>query len=189
MASKVFRCISIDPPWPESGGGRIKRGADRHYNLLKSPHDILAAIYQSDVWGVALHPQEKVVVGPNRDGCHLWLWATNNYLEDGLFIMKALGFRYVNKLTWGKMKNGKIQKGIGQYFFGSDEVCLFGVMGRLARKERVPSLLLAERDQHSRKPAEAYKMMETVSPGPRLEMFARGPRKGWTTWGDQASAS
>lgn len=171
---KKFKCISIDPPWNERGGGKIKRGADKHYKCLKT-HDIIRVVYQSGVW----HPDPK--------GTHGWLWTTNNFLEDGLFVMKALGFRYVNKLTWGKVRNGNIQKGLGQYFFGSDEVCLFGVMGRLKRLKRVPTLLLAERDEHSRKPDEAYKMMQTVSPGPRLEMFARGQRRGWKCWGDQAA--
>ena len=171
---KKFKCISADPSWNERGGGKIKRGADRHYKCLKT-HDIIRVIYQSGVWN------------PDPKGCHLWLWTTNNFLEDGLFVMKALGFRYINKLTWGKVRNGNIQKGLGQYFFGSDEVCLFGVMGRLKRLERVPTLLLAERDEHSRKPAEAYKMMQTVSPGPRLEMFARGQRRGWKCWGDEAA--
>ena len=171
---KKFKCISADPSWNEMCGVKIKRGSDRHYKCLKT-HDIIRVIYQSGVWN------------PDPKGCHLWLWTTNNFLEDGLFVMKALGFRYINKLTWGKVRNGNIQKGLGQYFFGSDEVCLFGVMGRLKRLERVPTLLLAERDEHSRKPAEAYKMMQTVSPGPRLEMFARGQRRGWKCWGDEAA--
>lgn len=152
----------------------MKRGADRHYKLLKSPHDIIRVIYQSGVWN------------PDPKGCHGWLWVSNNYLEDGLFVLKALGFRYINKLTWGKVKNSNVQKGLGQYFFGADEVCLFGVMGRLAARDRVPTFFEAERsDKHSEKPDIAYKMMETVSPGPRLEMFATVPRSGWRTWGPQ----
>ena len=27
----------MDPPWYETGGGKIKRGADRHYDLVKTP--------------------------------------------------------------------------------------------------------------------------------------------------------
>ena len=176
MPGRKRRCISIDPAWPEQGGGRVKRGADRHYKLLKSPHDIIRVIYQSGVW----HPDPA--------GCHLWLWCTNNYLNkgDGHFVMKALGFRPINHLTWGKMKDGKVQKGIGQYFFGASEVCIFGVMGRLAARERVPTFFEAERgEEHSEKPDIAYKMMETVSPGPRLEMFATAPRRGWKVWGPE----
>lgn len=172
-----FKCISIDYPWPEQGGGRIKRGADRHYRIVKKsecPHELIRITYQSGVWV------------PDPVGCHLWCWATSNYLEDALFIMKALGFRYVNKLTWGKMRKGNVQKGLGQYFFGSDELCLFGVKGRLRACERVPTFFSAERTKHSKKPDVAYSMMEKVSPGPRLEMFARGPRKGWTVWGDES---
>lgn len=173
---KQYRCISIDPPWPERGGGKIKRGADRHYPVLKSPADIIKVIYQAELWS------------PAEDGAHCWLWVTNNYLEDGLFILKALGFRYINKITWGKVRNGNVQKGLGQYFFGADELCLFGVRGRLKANERVPTFFMAERGKHSAKPSEAYLMMEKVSPGPRLEMFARKERAGWDVWGNEVGS-
>lgn len=166
------RCVSLDPPWNERGGGKIKRGADKHYPLLKM-HDIIRVVYQSGVWN------------PDPKGCHCWLWVTNNFLDEGRFVMKALGFRYINQLAWGKVKNGKVQKGLGQYFFGSHELCLFGVMGRLKAKERVSTLLLEPRDEHSRKPDEAYRRMETVSPGPRLEMFGRRERYRWRVWGNE----
>lgn len=174
--SKLFRCIVIDPNWPETGGGRIKRGADRHYECIKKsecPHKIIQTIYQSGVWR------------PDPKGCHLWLWATNNYLEHAFFVMKALGFRYVNNNPWNKWsEDGVQQKGLGQYFFGSHEMLLFGVMGRLRAKERVPSSFDAPRTkEHSEKPAEAYSRIEKVSPGPRLEMYATAPRRGWTAWG------
>jgi N6-adenosine-specific RNA methylase IME4 len=174
------RCIVLDPNWPEQGGGRVKRGADRHYKIItkaQCPHEILRTVYQSGVWN------------PDPKGCHCWLFVTNNYLEDGLFVLKALGFRYVNKLTWNKVKNGKVQKGLGQYFFGSDEVCLFGVMGRLKAQQRVPTSFSAERTEHSRKPDEAFRLIELVSPGPRLEMYARRPRQNWQVWGDEVKAA
>jgi N6-adenosine-specific RNA methylase IME4 len=176
VSVKKFKCIAADPNWPESGGGRIKRGADRHYPCIKKsecPHKIIQTIYQSGVWN------------PDPSGCHLWLWVTNNYLEHGLFVMKALGFRYVNNIPWNKVsENGKQQKGLGQYFFGAHELCLFGVMGRLRALNRVPTSFDAPRTKnHSEKPEFAYRRIETVSPGPRLELYATAPRRGWKVWG------
>lgn len=176
MAGRKRRCILADPNWPERGGGRIKRGADRHYPCIKKsecPHKIIETIYQSGVWN------------PDPKGCHLWLCVTNNYLEHGLFVMKALGFRYINKLTWNKWtEDGVQQKGIGQYFFGSDELILFGVMGRLRALSRVPTSFNAPRSPvHSEKPDKLYQEIQKVSPGPRLEMYATQPRRGWKVWG------
>ena len=167
-----YRCTAIDAPWNERGGGRIKRGADRHYGLLSTP-DIIRVILQSGSWYPA-------------DNAHLWLWVTDNYLPDGLQVMSALGFRYIRTLVWFKVRNDKLQVGLGQYLRGSHELCLFGSRGKSMMPKNKPLSVVAERTVHSRKPDEAYSVIETVSPGPRLEMFARSPRPGWDTWGDQA---
>ena len=169
--STLYKCVSLDPPWQEHGGGQIKRGADRHYPTM----DIASIIYtvqRADVWTV-------------DQSAHLWLWVTNNFLPDGLTVMSALGFRYVTNLVWCKDKIG-----LGQYLRGQHELCLFGVRGDAMVPEirNVPSVVHAPRGRHSAKPAEAYAAIERVSPGPRLEMFARAPRDGWTTWGNEVAA-
>lgn len=164
----MFHCIVADPPWNESGGGRIKRGADRHYPLMKTPQiiELMAScpLYQ---------PAENA---------HMYLWVTNNFLRDGLAVLDALGWRYVTMLTWAK--EGKI--GLGQYYRGMTEHVLFAVRGvqpALARTES--TLILAPRGAHSVKPQAFYDRVERVSPGPRLEMFARIHRPGWTAWGNE----
>lgn len=170
-----YACIAADPPWNEQGGGKSKRGADRHYPLMKA-RDIAA-----------------LPVGPMAaDNAHLWLWVTNNYLPDGLAVMAAWGFRYVTNLAWHKMRSGKTQIGLGQYLRGSHELCLFGVRGRLpyavrpdGKRVACPSVVIAERGRHSAKPVEAYEVIEQVSPGPRLELFARQPRAGWHCRGNE----
>ncbi|MBI5510488.1 MAG: methyltransferase [Deltaproteobacteria bacterium] len=162
-----YRCIAADPPWPERGGGRIKRGADRHYKLLR-PHEIISTILGAGVWRPALN-------------CHLWLWATNNHLPDALFVMAALGFRYVTNAVWAKDRAG-----LGQYLRGRHELLLFGVRGRLpSQSRRCSTLIEAKRGRHSQKPLAAFQLIEAVSPGPRLEMFARSLRDGWDCWGDE----
>lgn len=167
-----YRCICIDPPWNERGGGQIKRGADRHYPLMKTP-DIIRTILCADVW----HPAADA---------HLWLWVTDNHLPDGLDVIKALGFRFIRTMAWVKLKNYKLQVGMGQYCRGSHELCLLGVRGRTMLPAKAPlSVVMEERTQHSRKPDDAYETIEQVSPGPRLEMFARRDRPGWDCWGDE----
>lgn len=184
----AYRSILIDPPWPERGGGKIKRGADKHYSLLKV-RDIAPVILSSGMFTPA-------------DDSHLYLCVTNNYLEAGLEIVRKLDFRYVTQLTWAKPSFG-----IGQYFRGQTEHILFAVRGKglaLMRDHGAPrnvSTLLKdptrtdgavdwERDAkgkkvHSAKPEALYRLIETCSPAPRLEMFSREPRDGWDVWGNE----
>jgi len=167
-----FRCILLDPPWEERGGGKSKRGADRHYPLLKK-HDIIRVVHQSGYWNPA-------------DQAHMWMWVTDNFLKDGLFVMESLGFRYVRQAVWPKPHFV-----IGQYLRGQHEVCLFGVRGRMMPlRTRGESSLFGDGELiktgiHSRKPDESYEKIEKVSPGPRLELFCRKRRLGWWAWGNQ----
>lgn len=107
-----YHTIYADPPWMERGGGKIKRGADRHYPLM-STKDIMALDVPSSA----------------ADDCHLYLWVTNNFLPDGLKVMEAWGFRYVTMITWLKDRAG-----LGQYFRGITESCLFGIKGHPSYK-------------------------------------------------------
>ena len=168
----TFNAITADPAWKERGAGKIKRGADRHYPLLEE-HEIIQVMLQSPVW----RP------GPNA---HFYLWVTNNFLESGLFVMRALGFRYITNLAWAKPSPG-----LGQYFRGQHELCLFGVRmkgrGTIHRTDNksISSLLTAPKTRHSRKPLEFHERVEARSEGPYLEMFAREQRAGWTCWGSE----
>jgi len=166
-----YKTIVADPPWAEIGGGKICRGAQGHYSVVKDK-DMINVIREAPCWK------------PAAD-CHLWLWVTNNRLPLGLEIMAALGFRYVTNLVWVKDRIG-----IGQYLRGQHELCLFGVRGQTMMPPRrdVPSVLIAPRTVHSRKPAKAFEVFERVSSGnPRLEMFARAERHGWDVWGNEIS--
>jgi len=165
----VYHTIMADPPWLERGAGKCKRGADRHYDLMTTDA-IVAAMLGADKWCPA-------------DDCHLWLWVTNNFLPDGLRVVEALGFRYVTNLVWVKDMIG-----IGQYLRGQHEICLFGVRGKamMPEKRNVSSVAwYLHRGKHSKKPEDVVGHIMRVSPGPYLEMFARGPRRGWDVWGNQ----
>ena len=164
-----YKTIVADPPWAETGGGKICRGAQKHYAVVKDA-DMVNVIASAPCWT------------PAAD-CHLWLWVTNNRLPLGLEIMRQLGFRYITNLVWVKDRFG-----IGQYLRGQHELCLLGVRGKamMPPVRNVPSVLFAKRGEHSAKPSEAFAVFNRVSPNsPRLEMFARQNRCGWSTWGDE----
>lgn len=167
---KKYEIIYADPPWAEYGGGKIKRGADRHYTLMKT-EDICRL---------------KV---PSADNAHLYLWVTNNKLIDGLEVLKAWGFEYKTIITWLKDRFG-----LGQYYRGITEHCLFGVKGMLPYKvidgKRQQGLtgFTAVRGEHSQKPEAMRAMIEKVSDREgynKLEMFARTKMSGWDVWGNE----
>lgn len=163
----MYRTILIDPPWYEKGAGKIKRGADRHYPLLKTD-EIIKVVKESGMFRPA-------------DDCHLYLWVTNNFLKDGLKVTESLGFRYVTNIVWVKDSIG-----LGQYFRGQHELCLFGVRGNLMTRNRsTPTVISARKREHSRKPSKIYDLIEKCSYPPRLELFARERRQGWDAWGDE----
>ena len=166
----MFSCILMDPPWQERGGGQIKRGADRHYPLVKTK-------------AMPLLIMGSGIFRPMPD-CHLWMWTTNTFLPDALWLMEALGFRYLTNAVWVKDRMG-----LGQYLRGQHELLLLGVQGSgpAVRTEarNLPGVIHAPRGKHSAKPEEAYKLIEARTFGPRLEMFARTPRTGWTCWGNE----
>jgi N6-adenosine-specific RNA methylase IME4 len=177
----------IDPPWPESGGGKCKRGADRHYPLIRTRAEHLSTIVRSDAWGRVAHDS------------HLYMWSTNNYESWAHWLVDALGFRHLVTLPWVKPGNA----GLGQYFRGAHEGLLFAVRGSGpsvrtdARNIRSDALVGDPRpvDEcgkriHSAKPVEAYDLMELRTLGPFLEMYARpgSPaivRPDWTVWGNE----
>lgn len=181
--ARGYRCIVADCPWHENGGGG--RGAQNHYATLATP-DIIRVILRCPMW----------IPAPSA---HLWLWVTDNFLEDGLLVMRAVGFRYVRTFPWIKLKDGKLQCGLGQYGRGAHELCLFGVRGRCPAQVRdelsvvwaeEPTAVVAPRTRrHSEKPEAFYRKVERLSPGPRLELFARARRVGWDTWGDDPAVA
>jgi len=124
---------------------------------------------------------QEVLKDKIDDSCHLYLGVTNNYLEDGLEVMKALGFRYITNLVWVKDRFG-----LGQYYRGQHELLLFGVKGVLPYRDKTQTTVIhAKRRLHSQKPNEQYRKIETVSYPPYLELFARYERTGWDNWGNE----
>ena len=162
--NKKYKTIYADPPWLEVGGGKIKRGADKHYSLMKTKD-----ICELPVSTIA------------DDNCWLFMWVTNNFLKDGIEVMEAWGFRYVTNFVWVKERFG-----LGYYFRGQHELCLFGVKGNLKPiKRNVRSVLWAEKTKHSRKPKEARELIKDMAHPPMIELFARERFEGWDSWGNE----
>ena len=170
---KKFHIIYADPPWKEQGGRKIKRDADRHYNLMSTKE-------------ICDLPVPAILEG----NAHLYLWVTNNFLPAGLEVVEAWGFRYVTMVTWVKDRFG-----LGQYFRGQTEHVLFGVKGMLpyrigknGKRCQHPTVFHAPRSKHSRKPEEMRKIIEHVSGDEnreKIELFARVSSNGWEAWGNQ----
>ena len=169
---KKYKTIYLDPPWMERGGGKIKRGADRHYPLMKTEN-----IKQLPVGKLA-----------SEEGCHLYLWTTNNFIPDALECLDAWGFRYITTITWLKDKPG-----LGQYYRGLTEHCFFARKGPMLsykvdiKGKRCQGVtgFMESKSEHSRKPIKMREMIEKVSYGPRIELFAREQFDGWDCWGNE----
>ena len=128
---------------------------------------------------------EAMPVGDLADeDCHLYLWITNRSLPKRFQLLDAWGFRYITCLTWCKPSIG-----MGNYFRGSSEQILFGVKGsQPLKRKNAGTWFAAPRGDggHSSKPTEFYDMVESCSPGPYIELFARAKREGWTAWGEDS---
>src|SRR5690242_15189752 len=172
-----FKTALADPPWRFTN--RTGKVAPEHRRLDRYSTMTLDAIKAIRV---------REVLAPNA---HLYLWVPNALLPDGLEVMQAWGFRYVSNVVWAKRRKdgGPDGRGVGFYFRNVTELLLFGVHGSmrtLAPGRSQVNMIETRKREHSRKPDEQYELIESCSPGPFLELFARYPRLGWTVWGDEA---
>ncbi len=173
-----FKTIMADPPWRfQNSTGKV---APEHKRLNRYGTMSLNEIKALPVSMVA------------DETAHLYLWVPNALLPDGLAVLHAWGFQYKSNVIWHKIRKdgGSDGRGVGFYFRNVTEILLFGVRGKNARtlapgRSQV-NMIQTRKREHSRKPDEQYNLIESCSPGPYLEMFGRGVRKDWTTWGNQA---
>lgn len=176
--NRRFATIMADPPWQfQNKTGKV---APEHKRLNRYGTMDLTEIKNLPVSEIA------------AETAHLYLWVPNALLPEGLAVMDAWGFKYKSNLVWHKIRKdgGPDGRGVGFYFRNVTEIILFGVRGKKARtlapgRSQV-NFLATRKREHSRKPDEQYDIIEACSPGPYLELFGRGTRKGWTTWGNQA---
>ena len=177
--NKKYSTIYADPPWRfQNRSGKV---APEHKRLNRYETMSLKDIKKLPVSEIA------------AEKSHLYLWVPNALLPEGLAVMEAWGFQYKSNLIWEKVrKDGQPDgRGVGFYFRNVTEIVLFGIRGEKNRtldpaRSQV-NLIRTMKREHSRKPDEMVDLIERCSPGPFLEMFARGDREGWDMWGNQAT--
>lgn len=181
LAGRRFGTILADPPWQfQNRTGKI---APEHKRLSRYGTMTLDDIKALPVSAVAFNT------------AHLYLWVPNALLPEGIAVMRAWGFQYKSNLVWHKIRKdgGSDGRGVGFYFRNVTELILFGVRGKNARTLKPGrtqvNYICSRKREHSRKPDEQYDLIEACSPGPFLELFARGDRKNWVSWGNQADDS
>lgn len=171
-AAGTYSVLYADPPWRyEQPGGQTPdlRAVENHYPTM------------SDAEIAALEV-------PAADDAVLFLWATNPKLIEAAGVMAAWGFEYRTNACWVKDRFG-----MGYYVRGQHELLLIGRRGNLGVPEpanRPASVVSAPRQQHSRKPDDFYELIERMYPeDSRVELFARRPREGWASWGNQLAVA
>lgn len=166
---RTFGTIYADPPWRYGNQG-TRAATGNHYDGDMSLGDIAAL------------PVGKLAAPKS----HLWLWTTNAFLFECPRLFAAWGFEFKSSYIWVKP-----QIGIGNYIRNSHEFLLLAVRGGLVgQAKNVRSWGEFRRGEHSAKPeAIRVDVIERLSPGPRLELFARQTAPGWTCWGNQVAGT
>lgn len=176
-ATGKYRTIVADPPWEYGpfGVGRIPQGCEHDGRTTPMAYPTMT------VDEIAALP----VADMAEDDAHVYLWTTSRYLHDAFHVVSAWGFNYSITLVWAKKPMPTM---IGGAYRPSAEFILFARRGHLAPKRREITQWFnwPRQRAHSRKPDAALDVIESVSPGPYLELFARRQRLGWDTWGDEA---
>ncbi len=161
-----FGCIYADPPW-RYGNQTTRGNTNKHYGTMATED-------------IATLPVAELCSAK----CHMHMWTTNAFLKDALGIIDDWGFVFKSTFVWVKP-----QLGIGNYWRCSHEIMLLGVRGGLTfPPTNIPSWLENGRGPHSAKPSRVRGLIQRVSPGPYLEMFAREVVPGWVVWGNQVKA-
>ena len=171
-----YRTIVADPPWEQSDR-RQRAGVsfgERSYQNTTLDYPTMTLREISDL------PVSDLV----QEDAHLYLWTTTRLLRESYSVAEAWGFRVGVVLVWAKPSRGF---GLGDAFQSNVEFVLFARRGRLRPLRRAESSWFAwPRGSHSIKPEAFFDLVESVSPGPYLELFARRQRLGWDTWGNEA---
>lgn len=166
-----YRCIVIDPPWAQPMVGRY--AVARHSRPNALPYETMT------LPEIAALPVERLA----EEGAHLWLWTTNRFLRPAFDLLDGWGFTYLQTVTWVK------PSGLGAWFANTTQHVLMAYYQRCifpAARYR-PTHFQATPRRHSEKPNTFYDLARAVSPGPRIELFARRGILGFEAWGDEVS--
>jgi N6-adenosine-specific RNA methylase IME4 len=174
------RTILADPPWQFTN--RTGKVAPEHRRLMRYATMTNPEIMELPVAQIAA-PQS-----------HLYLWVPNALIAEGLEVMRRWGFTYKSNIVWYKVRKdgGPDRRGVGFYFRNVTELVLFGIRGKNNRTLKAgrtqPNIIVSRKREHSRKPDELYEIIQSCSPGPYLELFARTQRTNWLAWGNEVES-
>ena len=185
MIGKKYACVVADPPWAYENRALPRRGtklnsdgvARRTTQTASAANRVYPTMPTEDICALEV---------PAADAAHLYLWVTNSHLigGDGFRVCRAWGFEPKQLITWVKT-GGSL--GLGNYFRNCTEHVVFATRGSLpVMRRNMQNILHSPRGEHSEKPDGLLWMAEQMTPGPRLEMFARRRRDGWDVWGNEA---
>jgi len=163
-----YGVIVADPPWPY----RVSKGE----GTAKDQYPLMT---DAEIWAMPVSMLTS-------DDCILFLWATWPKLPEALMTLSHWGFEYVTGFPWVKMTKGHgISYGVGYWVRGCSELVMIGRKGNVSPPRLEGFLgLLSPNLHHSRNPDSVHEIAETL-PGPYLELFARRPREGWDTFGNE----
>lgn len=175
--NKRWRTIVVDPPWP-------------YRQKFTDPGALWSKKRKKGKGAAANYP--SMTMAQLRDlpigewaepDAHLYLWVTNQFLEEGLALAQEWGFVQKTLLTW-------VKKGLrmGFYFRNNTEHVIFAVRGRLRTRQRNEGTWFQGNipaRRHSAKPESFYDLVERMSPGPYLDVFARRHRLNWECYGNE----
>lgn len=167
---KRYRTLVADPPWRYNSKLAGLRGATDYPTMTQDELLNLPV----GLWA--------------EDNAHLYLWTTDAFMVQAHQIASAWGFEVKNVLVWVKGRNEReVRMSVGFYYRHACEFVLFGTRGSLSvLNHDQPNVFFAPRTGHSEKPAAFYDMVERMSPGPYLDVFARKQRFNWDTWGNES---
>lgn len=183
-----YRVITADPPWSYRDGlsmSAVKRSAGSQYPTMTIDQII------------GLGTAGTVAGFRTFNDAFLFLWVTNPFLLDGsgARVCRGWGFEPRQLVTWvkGRIDGAalKPQIGMGHFTRGATEHLILATRGKAKEQllaKNVPNVFVAPRTKHSRKPDEAYAVIERIAPGPYVELFARAERPNWSVWGNEVAA-
>jgi N6-adenosine-specific RNA methylase IME4 len=169
---RQYPVLMADPPW--------RYDTDAFGDVGRSVRDKYPTMPTADICAL---PVESLAT----PDAVLFMWAVYPMLPEALEVLRAWGFKYVAGFVWVKDKIG-----MGSWVRAQHEHLLIARRGAMycpLPANRPPSIIEAPRREHSRKPDEAYELIERMYPElPKIELFARQARDGWSAWGNQAPA-
>lgn len=179
--NEKYEVIYADPPWKMQAGRSLKKGYYEDENSPATrtsyPHMTVEEIKSLGVPSIA------------AVDCHLYMWTTNKHLPEAFEVIKAWGFQYSTCIVWAKNMMGG---GLGGTFKINTEYLLFATKGSLAPLTSIKGTWFNIKrkyengaPKHSKKPDFFYELIEKVSPGKKIELFARDHRKEWDCWGNE----